>query len=53
MRETNISSNRYIQLLNSLTLGQEGPKNERVGGFCNIIVNLVQMCALIGLICVN
>jgi hypothetical protein len=49
MQKTNISSNCFIQLLYSLTMGQ-GPKHVGVRGFFyNIIVDLIQLWVFIGL----
>jgi len=45
MQETNILSSHLTQLLPSLMLGQKGPKHVGVSGFCDIIVNQIQLCA--------
>jgi len=43
-----------IQLLFCLMMGQYGPKHVAVSAFCNITVNLTQLCAILGgLHCIN
>ena len=40
-----INKSFYIQLLYPLMKDKYDPKHARVSGFCNIIVNLTQLCA--------
>jgi hypothetical protein len=46
MQHLNTLSNRFIQFISFLMMG---PKHVGAVGFYNIIVTLIQMCALVGL----
>ena len=49
LHESNITRSRFIQLLHSLIMGQRGMKRVVVSGFCNVILNLMQLCTFAGL----
>ena len=49
MQETNTFCSRFTQFLFSLMIDQYGPKYVEVSGFYNIIVNLTQLYAFVGL----
>jgi hypothetical protein len=46
MQQPNTLSNRFIQCIVFLMMG---PKHAGAVGFYNIIVTLIQLCALVGL----
>jgi len=48
IQETNVLNIHFIQLLYSLRMDQEGLKHVWLSGFY-IIVNLLQLCAYVGL----
>jgi len=53
MQETNMFSNRFIQVFYSLMMDQKGPKHVGVSGFYNVIVDLIQLHVFVAFKCSN
>jgi hypothetical protein len=49
MQETNILNSLFIHLLYYIVVGQLGRKHLGVSGLCSIMVDVIKLCAFVGL----